>query len=41
MLANKDRYAKAYEDAQPVLSQWIWDRQADVLDAVYADLLGS
>ena len=32
VLANKDRYAKAYEDAQPVLSQWIWDSQADVLD---------
>jgi glycosyltransferase involved in cell wall biosynthesis len=41
VLANKDRYVKAYDEAQPVLSQWIWDRQADVLDAVYADLLGS
>ena len=40
VLANRERYAKAYEDAQPVLSQWIWDKQADVLDSVYSRLVG-
>ena len=39
VLANKERYAKAYEDAQPVLSQWVWENQADVLDGVYSKLL--
>jgi glycogen synthase len=39
VLADKDRYAKAYVEAQPVLAQWLWDNQADVLDSVYTDLL--
>jgi glycogen synthase len=39
VLANPERYTKAYVDAQPVLSEWMWDKQAEVLDAVYASLL--
>jgi glycogen synthase len=39
VLADAERYAKAYVDAQPVLSEWMWDNQAEVLDAVYASLL--
>ena len=40
VLADRDRYLKAYDEAQPLLREWMWDRQADVLDSVYAGLVG-
>jgi glycosyltransferase involved in cell wall biosynthesis len=39
VLDDPKRYAEAYDAAQPVLSQWMWDHQADVLDEVYTSLL--
>ena len=39
VLANPDRYEKAYDEAQPVLSEWMWDNQAAVLDNVYTSLV--
>ncbi len=39
VLGDPARYEKAYVDAQPVLADWMWDKQADVLDSVYASLL--
>jgi glycosyltransferase involved in cell wall biosynthesis len=39
VLANPDRYRKAYAEADSVLREWVWDRQADVLDEVYASLV--
>jgi glycosyltransferase involved in cell wall biosynthesis len=39
VLAHPQRYDDAYTAAQPVLSQWMWDNQADALDAVYASLV--
>lgn len=39
VLANPLRYQKAYVEAQPVLSEWMWDNQADILDSVYTNLV--
>jgi glycogen(starch) synthase len=39
VLADRDRYRKAYDKAAPLLEEWVWDRQADVLDSVYASLV--
>jgi glycosyltransferase involved in cell wall biosynthesis len=39
VLANRERYQKAYDEAADLLSDWVWDRQADRLDAVYASLV--
>jgi hypothetical protein len=39
VLDNRERYQKAYGDAADVLAEWTWDRQADVLDAVYGSLV--
>ena len=39
VLDNPDRFRDAYDAAQPVLSEWMWDNQADVLDSVYAALV--
>jgi glycosyltransferase involved in cell wall biosynthesis len=38
VLDNRERYQKAYGDAADVLTEWTWDRQADVLDSVYGSL---
>ena len=37
-LADRDRYLKAYDAAQPVLREWMWANQAEVLDSVYESL---
>jgi glycogen(starch) synthase len=39
VLDNPKRYADAYEQAQSVLSEWMWENQADVLDSVYSQLV--
>jgi glycosyltransferase involved in cell wall biosynthesis len=38
VLADPGRYQKAYHEAADVLDEWMWDKQADVLDGVYAQL---
>ena len=40
VLDDPDRYQQAYDDAQPVLSQWMWENQAEALNGVYASLVG-
>jgi glycosyltransferase involved in cell wall biosynthesis len=39
VLEDPDRYQKAYDEAQSVLSEWMWERQADVLDDVYTSVI--
>jgi glycogen synthase len=39
VLADRQHYQKAYDDAAPLLAKWTWETQADVLDAVYASLV--
>ena len=39
VLDDPDRYQKAYDEAQPVLSEWMWENQADVLDDVYTSVI--
>lgn len=39
VLANRERYQKAYDEAAELLSDWVWERQADRLDAVYSSLV--
>jgi hypothetical protein len=39
VLADPARYQKAYDAAQPVLAEWMWERQADVLDDVYTSVI--
>ncbi|MFE7645519.1 glycosyltransferase family 4 protein [Streptomyces phaeoluteigriseus] len=38
VLANPDRYRKAYEDPE-LLAKWTWEAQAVVLDEIYSRLL--
>jgi glycosyltransferase involved in cell wall biosynthesis len=39
VLSDPARYAKAYDEAQPVLAEWMWDNQAAILDTVYTNLV--
>jgi glycogen synthase len=39
VLFDRERYQKAYDEAAPLLAEWTWDKQADVLDAVYSSLV--
>lgn len=40
LLADPDRYRKAYEDSE-MLASWSWEAQAEVLDEVYRSVLDS
>lgn len=39
VLASPDRYREAYVKASAVLAEWTWEKQADVLESVYAGLV--
>ncbi|MDO9380902.1 MAG: glycosyltransferase family 4 protein, partial [Nocardioidaceae bacterium] len=39
VLGDPERYQKAYDDHREMQDEWTWERQADVLDAVYARLV--
>ncbi|HET7389073.1 MAG TPA: glycosyltransferase, partial [Nocardioidaceae bacterium] len=41
VLADLERYQKAYDARPDLLAEWLWEPQADALDAVYARLLPS
>jgi glycosyltransferase involved in cell wall biosynthesis len=38
VLADLPRYRKAYDEHPDLLAEWMWERQADVLDSVYTRL---
>lgn len=40
VLADLPRYRAAYDAHADLLAEWTWERQADVLDEVYASLVG-
>jgi glycosyltransferase involved in cell wall biosynthesis len=39
VLADLPRYRKAYDEHPDLLAEWMWEPQADVLDAVYTRLI--
>jgi glycogen synthase len=39
VLAHRAAYLAAYDDAAPLLAEWTWERQAEILVGVYEDLL--
>ncbi|GGU91271.1 hypothetical protein GCM10010182_02700 [Actinomadura cremea] len=41
VLADPGRYRAVYDDRPDLLREWTWERQAEILDGVYAKLLPS